>query len=271
MKTGALVLALTMAGVVGGAAGALLVQAGSDSPAAAPSPGAGRASGDASADERRAKESADLRNRVEVLEANLGNAVQETSRLREELAAATKASGEARERLAALETRPAGGEAGAVASALQRMQEAQRAVAIEGAPIAISGFGERFKKMSELRALPPEERWAKAREALGLTTTQEEELKAAIRERDEGMQEVVKAAMQAREDAARDGAADAARGRAFDLVKMQEVRRRYDDRVAQTLNADQQKKWREEGYDRAMGGGVDVVTSVRFDNAPAGK
>ncbi len=265
MRTGGLVLALTVSGAIGGVLGALLVQA------SAPSPGpVERAAAPAEPDrgaERRAKEAADMRNRVEVLEANLGNAVAETARLRETLAAETKASGEARDRLASLEKDAAPGEAGWTEARSGRKFDLGNGLRAEAAHVLVSGLGERFRKMNDLRALPLEDRWAKAREDLGLTTTQEEELKSAIKERDDGMLEVVRAALKEAQPA--DGAgAQLTKERFLDLEKTQENRRRYNDRVNQTLNVDQQKKWREEGYEGALGGGhgAQVTTVIRNDD-----
>ncbi|NUN52043.1 MAG: hypothetical protein HUU06_04530, partial [Planctomycetaceae bacterium] len=113
---------------------------------------------------------------------------------------------------------------------------------------------ERLRKSGELRRLPEEERWAKAREALGLTGYQEEELKAAIRERSEAMREATKVV--ASESTAEDGSSSRAVTIAMpDIGKMEEARKRYDDRVSQALNAEQRKSWREEGYEGALGGG----------------
>ncbi len=48
-----------------------------------------------------------------------------------------------------------------------------------------------------------------------------------------------------------------------DPEKMKETRRKYDDRVNASLTPDQAKKWRDEGYESAAGGGGAMVfTSV---------
>ena len=44
-----------------------------------------------------------------------------------------------------------------------------------------------------------------------------------------------------------------------DVEKLREARKKYDDRVSAALTPDQSKKWREEGYESALGGGSRAV------------
>ena len=211
MRTGTLVAALTMSGVLGGVAGALLVQG------------------------------------------TAGAAV--------------------RERLAGLETagtRPAlgrlfaaGGEPG---SADAPVQFATRIG-------DVSALTDRLKRTMDLRQKPEEERWAAAREALGLTLSQEEELKTAIKERDQSMRDAMKVESREVKDADGNGT-QAVTISMPDPEKMREARRKYDDRVGSALNQEQAKKWRDDGYEGALGGGMGMgilSTAVRMDVVAPGE
>lgn len=271
MRTGVLVFALTAAGAVGGIAAALLLQGGPTGPDPAPRAAPVPASPGADAETRRSL--ADLLNRVEGLEANLRMANEETARLRDALEVERKDGAAAREKLAALE------EAGAAAAnafpgrafRLGQPGEAQPQVALA----ALSGnLPERFRRMQELRSLPEEERWQKAREALGLTLYQEEELKAASKEHAESHREAMKITTQETKSAY--GTSTQAISIAMpDMEKMREARKRYDDRVSQALNAEQAKKWREEGYEGALGAGgggfFSTATRLEVHGTPEGK
>ena len=265
MRTGNLVFALTAAGVVGGVVGALLMGSG-DAPPAAGNPGP-RVEAPSAAKAPLSRGDLDaLRNRVEALEANLGAAQEETGRLRNDLAEARKAGEAAAGRLEALESSASAGggdrPTGQVGSFnLGNGEEIQllRARAMELAGSA--GSAERFRKMRELRKLTEEERWAKTREALGLTPYQEDELKGALKERGEALREAMKTT-----EVSTGGDGSTAIAIAMpDPEKMREARRTYDDRVANALNTEQAKKWRDEGYESAMGGGGLVSTSIRVE------
>ena len=267
MKTGTMVFALTAAGILGGVAGALLV-GGANGPAPVSPPAAPAAERTPGPQhEARSKEIQDLRNRIEALEAGLANAGTETARLKEDLATERKSSGEAKERLAALERAPAAGAEG------RTYQGPRPQVDLGGASFAIGGreggaLADRFRRAAELRALPADERWQKARDALGLTLAQEEDLKAAIRERDESVRDSMKITTQD----GKDGGSGQVTVAMPDMEKIRDARKKYEDRVGQTLNAEQAKKWKDEGYEGAMGGGAGtlITTAIRMDAPPAG-
>ena len=124
-------------------------------------------------------------------------------------------------------------------------------------------FAERFRRAQELRALSVDERWQKARDALGLTAVQEEDLKAAIKERDEAMRDAMKITTQD----GKDGGAGQVTVALPDFEKVRDARKKYDDRVGQTLNAEQSKKWKEDGYEGALGGGGGpmIATAIRVE------
>ena len=268
MKTGMLVLALTIAGVLGGMCGALLVQGMSPAPAPVGAP-ADASPASRPPDEAREKTLADLRGRIEVLEANLGNVAAESGRIRDELAAERKAGGEAREKLATLEK----DSAAAVHGAPDAISFGSRSVELGQAMPMLAGsgpMGERFRKTGELRALSVEDRWQKAREALGLTAYQEEELKAALKERDEANRDAMKVTTSEVKGA--DGSSNQSLSFAIpDMEKIRESRKRYDDRVNQSLNAEQAKKWKDDGFEGALGAGPGglFATAIRVDAAPA--
>ena len=267
MRTGMLVFAFTASGIVGGVVGALLAGSGAAGPeagAVGPAPGRGPAAA-ASPSPTRALD--DLRNRIGALEGNLTVNSEETARLRTALAEETKGSAALREKIASLE---AGGGLQAPPGMIrfggprgEGFQTSGEAAAL--APMAFA-LPERFRKAAELRGLPEEERWGKARDALGLTSYQEEELKAAVKERAEAMKGAMSVSTAESSDAGGNGST-AVTIAMPDLEKVREARRKYDERVGKTLNAEQAKTWREEGYEQAMGGGggVSFVSAATID------
>jgi hypothetical protein len=268
MRTGTLVAVLTASGIAGGIVGGLLVQGGS-SPAA-PHPGS-PASSPAEPDPRDAaleKEVASLRARLDEMQASVGNAATESGRLRTELEKQKKAGSEARARLAGLEA------GGMPTGPLPVSFEGGRAFAVgqlRGTVVGMDGQGlpERVKRAFELRQKPEEDRWAATREALGLSGGQEEDLKAAIKERDQAVKDTVKVTGDL---TGADGTGNTSITiSTSDTDKVREARKAYDDKVSSTLTADQAKKWREDGYEDAFrGGGPLVITSTSFRNGPAG-
>jgi len=253
MQTGALVAALTGAGIVGGIAGALVAQGGPrDSTGSRwePVPGDAGPSRDPAPDlrgmdESVARELTALRARLDELQASVATASAETTRLQAELVKEREASAARAKRIETLES------AGAAAAA-QGPAFGRAIRSLDGDTIRLEGaLSDRMKKSAELRALPEEERWSKAREALGLSGGQEEELKAAIKERAEAMRAAV--VVENRADNANPGAGEALTVRMPDMEKIRDARTKYEERVNATLTPEQSKKWRDEGYESALG------------------
>ncbi len=245
MRTGTLVAALTAAGLAGGIAGGLLVQA----PVAAPEP----APRDAALD----KEVAALKARLDEMQASVLGGAKEAQALRAELEKEKKATAEARNRLAGLE---AGGPRGVPAQWLAESPHEFAAGRLWGALLAEGGnLPERVKKAMDLRNKSEEDRWAATRDGLGLSGGQEEDLKAAIKERDDAIGKSLKVLTDnTTGDANNSTTVTVAMP---DPEKMRDARKAYDDKVTSTLSADQAKKWREEGYEDSFRGGPNVVIS----------
>jgi hypothetical protein len=266
MRTIALVGAVTAAGVVGGIAGALVVQdAGGPSrvPRAPAAPEGDSSASDASL----AKEVAALRARVEELQAAATAANAESARLRTALEQQEKASAESRGRLERLEAAPnaAGLQSAMALTPENRDLLASRLRTVSLGALEAGGNVDRLRKSLELRLKPEEERWTATREALGLTAGQEEDLKTAIKDRSQAFQDAVKAAT---DTSSADGSV-AIRVVTPDSEKMRDARKAYDDRVNQVLSADQAKKWRDEGYEDAFGGGGSRAIAIRSLRAGA--
>jgi hypothetical protein len=112
----------------------------------------------------------------------------------------------------------------------------------------------------KLRALPEADRWQKAKDELGLTWNQVEDLKKAVSDRDAAMKDAMTKETKAgpnggtitiqRPDAGKAAHADAA----------------YHDRVNATLDERQKKDWGSKGYDHAFGsapfGGGNMVMTI---------
>ena len=244
MQTGALVAALTGAGIVGGIAGALVAQGTAADPARGPVAVTESAPDLRGMDESVARELTALRARLDEMQASVATASAETTRLQAELVKERDASAERAKRIEALET--AGAAAASHAPALGRaLRSLDGDIRLEGA------LGDRMKKSAELRALPEEERWTKAREALGLSGGQEEELKAAIKERAEAMRAAV--VVENKADNASPAAGEGLTVRMPDIEKIRDARTKYEERVNATLTPEQSKKWRDDGYEAALG------------------
>ena len=260
MKSGTLVAAMTISGILGGIAGALLVQGSSTAaPAsgpAAPAPEAPDRS------EPLAKEVADLRARLEEMQSSVAATSQDSARMRMELDRERKAAALARPRLEGPERPETVVHPGT-------FELDRGALPLRLAAAAGTRLDARAKKMFELLGKPEEERWKAIREDLSLNDLQEQELKAALKERDVAMRDLTK--IEQHEVIGPDGTASIAMSVSPpDPEKAKEVRQKYDDRVNASLNADQAKKWREEGYEAAAGGGHSMmITSVTSVEEPA--
>jgi len=114
----------------------------------------------------------------------------------------------------------------------------------------VNGHLKGLTKSFELRRLPEEERWAKARDEVGLTRVQEDEIRAALAERDQAIEE----SMNVERD--EDDGNTRISIRSMDFAKTSAANEAYRKRVDNTLNDNQKKSWRESGYDNAFGRGA---------------
>jgi hypothetical protein len=250
MRTGVLVAALTASGVVGGLVAALLAR-GPSSPEA---PGAAaetpRETGSA---EDLAREVDSLRARLDEMQSSVAASADRAERLRADLEAERKAAAETRTRLEGMEAARSAAPPVALGDRLGLLAGGEGNAVRFALP---AGHADRMAKVAELRQKNEDERWAAARDALSLTAGQEEELKAAIKERGEALRDALRVETK---EAAGEGEVTV---RVPDVEKMREARRRYDDRVNAALSQDQAKRWRDEGYEGALGGGGLQVTSA---------
>ncbi len=111
---------------------------------------------------------------------------------------------------------------------------------------ALAGLGG-LRKSFELRRLPEAERWQKARTDLGLNDTQVNELQAAVAERDQALKDALQLD---RDETTGD---TQLRVHRLDPSKAMEANAAYRRRVENTLNEDQRKSWRDDGFDSAFG------------------
>ncbi len=124
-----------------------------------------------------------------------------------------------------------------------------------------------LQKAMELRQLPEADRWAKAREDVGLNSVQEDEIRSALDERDEALESALEI------ERSDDGEGGNLTLKRMDFGKAREANNRYRERVGKTLNDEQKKSWSEGGYDQAFGSGsmggttVISVSNVSIDGA----
>ena len=124
----------------------------------------------------------------------------------------------------------------------------------------------------KLRALPEADRWQKAKDELGLTWNQVEDLKKAVTDRDAAMKD----AMTKETKAGPNGGTITIQRP--DPGKAAHAEAAYHDRVNATLNEQQKKDWGSKGYDHAFGssplsgGSMTMAISVggdpKTDDAP---
>lgn len=112
---------------------------------------------------------------------------------------------------------------------------------------AASGDFAALKSGLDLRKLPEADRWQKAKDDLGLTWNQVEELKKAVADRDAAMKTAVTVEKKTN---ASGGAVTIQRS---DTGKAAHAEADYHDRVNATLNDEQKKNWSAKGYDHAFG------------------
>ena len=167
-------------------------------------------------------------------------------------------------------------EAGADASAANDAGLAEPAqIALDG-PVsfevgkALDGIGADFAGFQsglELRKLPEADRWQKAKDDLGLTWNQVEDLKKAVAARDEAM----KNAMTTDKVNRTDGSGGTFTIQRSDAGKAAHAEADYHDRVNATLDEQQKKNWSSKGYDHAFGaspfGGLSATMAISIDTS----
>ncbi|MHC4924907.1 MAG: hypothetical protein ACYTG4_12680 [Planctomycetota bacterium] len=240
MRTGTLVFSLTAAGALGGVVGAFHV-GGDREPVKTDDPvPMARA---AASSEASKGELDEMHARIEALEANLTANAREVTDLRGALEEEKAANKDLIARLDSVESS---------ASNSPTARTLAPGAQFESPTIHFGGVvGDKWKKVRELRKLKTdEERWQKTREALGLTLQQETELKAALEERKKAMKDAFAAA---KTETVGDGTSFTVS--MPDPKAMKAARDNYEERVDSALNAEQAKKWRDDGYENAMGGG----------------
>lgn len=109
-----------------------------------------------------------------------------------------------------------------------------------------------------LRMLPEAERWKKAQDELHLSDAQVDALKRAVADRDAAIKEAMKV------ETSNENGGTVLRFSSMDPAKAATANQDFERRVNDTLDADQEKTWKESGYDHAFGGrgGGAVVLSA---------
>jgi hypothetical protein len=129
---------------------------------------------------------------------------------------------------------------------------------------AVSGDFGGFQAGMALRKLPEADRWQKAKDDLGLTWNQVEALKKAVADRDAAMKD----AMTTDKVNKTDGSGGSFTIQRPDAGKAAHAEADYHDRVDAALTADQKKSWNSKGYDHAFGsnpfGGVGATMVMSF-------
>ncbi len=143
--------------------------------------------------------------------------------------------------------------------------------------IALDGLGEQLGQLNgdlaslgagvELRKLPEDQRWQKAKDDLGLTWNQVEDLKKAVADRDAAMKDAKTTETKPGTDG---GTITVTRS---DPAKAAHAQADYQDRVNAALSDEQKRNWRSKGYDNAFGSGgfgQTMVMSVNLTNDKSG-
>ena len=123
---------------------------------------------------------------------------------------------------------------------------------------ALRGRFESLTQGMRLRALPEADRWKKAQDEVHLTDAQVEGLKRAVADRDAAIKE----AMQVETTTDANGTMTGLTFRRMDPLKAAAANDDYQKKVTDTLDADQEKTWKEKGYDHAFGGGTGMTSVV---------
>jgi len=133
--------------------------------------------------------------------------------------------------------------------------------ALDGIGAQIGGAGSQLESLRaglDLRKLPEADRWQKAKDDLGLTWNQVEDLKKAVADRDAAMKD---AANVEKKTSPTGGTITISRP---DPAKTAHAQADYHDKVNAALNDEQRKNWQAKGYDHAFGkggfGGAMVMT-----------
>ena len=124
-------------------------------------------------------------------------------------------------------------------------------IEVEGLEQLTSHISSRLSGLTkglELRLLPEEQRWKRAREELGLSQVQEDEIKAAITARNDALS----TALDVRKDHEGEGVTMTVK--TVDPASIRKAQEAYDKRVQNVLNDEQRKGWKDGGFDNAFGG-----------------
>ena len=132
--------------------------------------------------------------------------------------------------------------------------------------VEMGDLGEQLASLQngfKLRALPEADRWQKAKDELGLTWNQVEDLKKAVTDRDTAMKDAM---TKETKTGPNGGTITIQRP---DAGKMAHAEAAYHDRVNATLSEQQKKDWGAKGYDHAFGsgpvGGGSLVIATSID------
>ncbi len=121
----------------------------------------------------------------------------------------------------------------------------------EAALVALGDISGRLKGLGEglrLRMKPEAERWAQAKEDLGLSDGQVADLQAAIADRDRAMADAM---VTEKRSVGQDG--EEITIKRLDAERAATIQRDHKDRINRGLTAEQQKGWQDKGYDHAFG------------------
>ena len=125
--------------------------------------------------------------------------------------------------------------------------ELGQALNVVSGDIGAGGGFAALKSGLDLRKLPEADRWQKAKDDLGLTWNQVEEMKKAVADRDAAMKDAMASE---KKTSPAGGTITIQRP---DEGKMAHASADYHDHVKAALNEDQRKSWQSKGYDHAFG------------------
>ena len=140
--------------------------------------------------------------------------------------------------------------------------------ALEGMGDQLGDIGPQLQELRAglaLRKLPEDRRWEKAKDDLGLTWNQVEDMKKAVADRDAAMKA---ATVSEKKTGPNGGSITIMRP---DAGKAAHAEADYHDRVGATLNDEQKKSWKSKGYENAFGsngfgsGGMVMTLGVTTD------
>ncbi len=132
------------------------------------------------------------------------------------------------------------------AKLMQRRMEADVVAQTDVVAAKLASVGIKLKTM-KLRSLAEEDRWAAASEKVGLNDTQVREIQEATRNRDIEFERATSHEISTDDDGSMRKVVH------VDAEIRQAADEAYTDRVSRTLNNEQRKQWRSEGFEGAFG------------------